>query len=174
LDLRPLGEAGVRLDREFAPEQLGVDARDFTVRGPARFSGTLTRKGERFELAGRVQASIELPCGRCLEPFVWPVDTTVALTYVPERTNPRDEEVELQEEDLDTAYYRDHVLDLAEMLREQFYLSLPMQPLCREDCKGLCPQCGINRNGETCDCQTAWEDPRLAGLRALLTPKSTT
>jgi uncharacterized protein len=52
-------------------------------------------------------------------------------------------------------------------MREQFYLALPMKPLCRDECRGLCPVCGINRNRETCDCQSAWVDPRLDALRSL-------
>ena len=56
-----------------------------------------------------------------------------------------------------------------ELLREQFYLALPMKPLCQEDCRGLCPQCGVNRNTGTCDCNVQWEDPRLAALRNLKT-----
>jgi len=52
-------------------------------------------------------------------------------------------------------------------MREQFFLALPMKPLCREDCKGLCPVCGINRNRETCTCQSEWVDPRLEPLRHL-------
>ena len=53
-------------------------------------------------------------------------------------------------------------------MREQFYLALPMKPLCREDCKGLCPQCGTNLNTGTCECRPEWEDPRLAALKALI------
>jgi uncharacterized protein len=174
IDLRPLAEAELPLDRVFTPEQLGTAGEDFALRGPARFTGTLSRRGERFQLTGRVQASLELPCGRCLEPFVCPVDTAVDLSYVPDRsaTAGQEDEVELQDEDLTTAYYHDHVLELGEMVREQFYLALPMQPLCREDCRGLCPQCGTNRNTDPCDCRTAWDDPRLAALRALITPKT--
>jgi uncharacterized protein len=52
-------------------------------------------------------------------------------------------------------------------MREQFYLALPMKPLCRDDCQGLCPTCGINWNKGTCDCTNQWEDPRLAALKAL-------
>jgi uncharacterized protein len=54
------------------------------------------------------------------------------------------------------------------MLREQFYLAIPMRPLCREDCKGLCPHCGTNWNTGTCACDVRWQDPRLAGLQSLL------
>ena len=78
-----------------------------------------------------------------------------------------EDEREVQDEDLDTSYYRDDQIDLNELLREQFYLALPMKPLCREDCAGLCPQCGTNLNTGTCQCTTEWEDPRLAPLKGL-------
>ena len=78
-----------------------------------------------------------------------------------------EEEREVEEDDLETSYYRDDQIDLSELMREQFYLALPMKPLCREDCKGLCPQCGTNLNTGTCDCAPAWDDPRLAPLKQL-------
>ena len=65
-------------------------------------------------------------------------------------------------------FYRDEQIDLNELLREQFYLALPMKPLCSEGCKGICPQCGTNRNAANCDCSPQWEDPRMAGLKTLL------
>ena len=89
-----------------------------------------------------------------------------------EGDRPVEEEVELKGEDLDTAYFRDHVLDLAEMLREQFYLALPMQPLCGPDCQGLCRRLpGINRTGDsrTSQCKTEWVNPKLSVLKALVT-----
>jgi uncharacterized protein len=206
IDLRPLGEAELHLDRTLSPEQVmghvgGSGARpdsgtgtasddEFSVLGPVTFRGTLTRSGERFQLKGRITATLQLSCGRCLTPFPLPLETDVDLTYIPERApvvpvkdaarGPAkaakapvpEEEMELQDEDLDTAFYRDHVLDLGEMLREQFYLALPMRPLCRPDCRGLCPSCGIDRNVETCQCQTDWVDPRLSGLKALVTRKT--
>jgi uncharacterized protein len=104
-----------------------------------------------------------------------PVDVEVDLTYVPQPVGGPEappgrgqEEIELAAEDLTTAYYRDDVLDLAHMLREQFYLVMPMRPLCRDECRGLCAQCGTNLNLQTCGCTSAWQDPRLAGLRTLI------
>ena len=64
------------------------------------------------------------------------------------------------------------MIDLGEVMREQFYLALPMKPLCREDCQGLCPVCGINRNRETCTCQAEWVDPRLEAVRGSCTIES--
>ena len=190
IDLRPLAEAELPLEREFTPEQVmgGQTAsrgktgdEEFSIVGPVRFRGTLTRAGDRFHLRGRIGATLQLACGRCLTPFTKAVDTGVDLTYVPDRApagtaakdkgHAPDAEVELQDEDLSTAYYHDHVLDLGEMLREQFYLALPMQPLCRPDCQGLCPKCGVDRNVERCQCQTEWVDPRLSALKALVNRK---
>ncbi len=77
-------------------------------------------------------------------------------------------ERELQDEDVETSYYENDTIDLNELLREQFYLALPMKPLCADGCRGLCPQCGTNLNTGRCDCAPAWEDPRLAPLKALV------
>ena len=74
---------------------------------------------------------------------------------------------EVEDDDLETSYYGDDQIDLSELMREQFYLVLPMKPLCTEDCKGLCAQCGTNLNTGTCDCAPVWEDPRLAALKAI-------
>ena len=58
-------------------------------------------------------------------------------------------------------------IDLLQLMMEQFQLALPMKPLCRDACKGLCPQCGTNLNTGSCDCNQKWEDPRFAALRAM-------
>ena len=79
------------------------------------------------------------------------------------------EEEEIAADDLTTAFYRDGVLDISELLREQFQLVLPMKPLCSDACRGLCALCGTNLNRSECDCKPEWEDPRLAALKSLLT-----
>ena len=169
--------AEVPIRRAFTAEELrsNVDPEDLRILGDVRFDGVLQKKDQRFRLKGRVQATLELTCGRCAETFQLPIDSEVDLTYVPQPSaqaatvhGKGTDEIELSDEDLTTAYYRDHVLDFAEMLREQFYLALPMRPLCREDCKGLCPHCGTNLNTATCTCEVRWQDPRLAKLQSLL------
>jgi len=174
--------AEVPIRRAFTPAELrpGADAEDLRILGDVRFDGALQKKDQRFRLHGRVQATLELTCGRCAETFQLPIDAEIDLTYVPEPASQpqaygsgghkrgNDPEIELHDEDLTTAYYRDHMLDFADMLREQFYLAIPMRPLCREDCKGLCPHCGTNWNTGSCACDVRWRDPRLAGLQSLL------
>jgi len=79
-----------------------------------------------------------------------------------------EQEVELSDRDMVVAYYDDDRIDLGEMVREQMHLALPLRRLCREDCGGLCPSCGVNRNIESCDCQpTETLDERLAPLRKI-------
>lgn len=173
LDLRKLQGAEVLLEKVYPAADLMVEGDEFRIAGDVRFTGLLRKLDEtRFRLTGTVRAMLELNCGRCLESFPLPVAVDMDLTYVPQPSAaPTTPDVELQAEDLSTAYYHDHLLDLGEMLREQFNLALPMRPLCEEACKGLCPQCGTNLNRETCGCNVKWEDPRLAVLRSLLERK---
>lgn len=172
-DLRKLQGAEVLLEKVWPAADVAVTGEDYRIVSDVRFTGFVRKLDEtRFTVQGTVRATLELNCSRCLEPLTWPVDVPVELTYVPEAAAAEDTpDAELQDEDFSTAYYRDHVLDLGEMLREQFNLALPMRPLCQEACKGLCPQCGTNLNRETCGCDVKWEDPRLAGLRSLLERK---
>ena len=90
------------------------------------------------------------------------------MLYVPESVDVGDGDVRIEEADVNTAFYRDEQIDLGQLMHEQFQLALPMKPLCRKDCLGLCAVCGGNRNTTTCQCTNTWEDPRLAGLKSLL------
>jgi uncharacterized protein len=78
-------------------------------------------------------------------------------------------ERQIEEDDLSTAFYDNDEIDLGQLMREQFYLSIPMKPLCGDDCRGLCPICGTNLNRGACECKREWEDPRLAVLKTLQT-----
>jgi len=138
---------------------------------------TVRKDDDLYQLVGHFRAPLELACSRCLEPFGFSVDAPFDLRYLPQHMNAGaaggegdDDESEAEEvggDDLTTAFYRDDQIDLAQMIREQLYLALPMKPLHREDCKGLCPNCGTNLNEASCACRAAWEDPRLAPLKAL-------
>jgi uncharacterized protein len=113
-----------------------------------------------------VKTTLELPCSRCLEPFSWPVDAEFDLRYQPHSANTGEGEREVEEDDLTTAFYENDQIDLGQLMREQFYLSLPMKPLCKDDCRGLCSTCGGNLNSVDCGHKAEWDDPRLAALKA--------
>lgn len=167
LDLTHIRQAETDLSRRYESSQFGGRSTLFRVIAPVTLRGTVHRDKDRFRLVGTVSTSLELTCSRCLEPFPLPVETSFDVRYLPQSEN-AGEEREVEEDDLSDAFYRDEVIDLGQLIEEQFYLALPMKPLCRDDCNGLCATCGTNLNVETCDCQVRWEDPRLAGLKALM------
>ena len=168
LDLTRYRQPLTHVHKTFQPADAGGQGEAYRVMEPVELDFDLHKDKERFRIVGTVKTVLELPCSRCLEPFRLPVDAEIDLRYLPASELSSDDEREIAEEDVDISYYRDDQIDLTELLREQFYLALPMKPLCRDDCKGLCPQCGVNRNTGTCECGSGWEDPRLAGLKGLI------
>lgn len=168
LDLGKIRQSQQSFSRTFQPDEVSMGDDDaYRVVAPVRLEFDIHKDKDKFRLMGRVRAELELACGRCLEPFRLPVDQAFDLRYLPQAEASTDAETEVADEDLETSFYRDEQIDLNELLREQFYLALPMKPLCGEACRGLCPQCGTNLNTGTCDCEPVWDDPRLAALREL-------
>ena len=167
LDLTRYRQPEEHFSRTFQPVDVGQEGDAYRIVAPVHLEFEIHKDKEKFRLVGTVRTELELTCSRCLEPFRMPVGSSFDLRFLPATDMGQTDEREVQDEDLDTSYYRDDMIDLNELLREQFYLALPMKPLCRDDCKGLCPQCGTNWNSGTCTCTQQWEDPRLAVLKGL-------
>jgi uncharacterized protein len=167
LNLAKIRDAHERFEQVYRPEQLAVSDDAFRVAAPVNLAFDIHKDKDQFRLVGSVNTTLELPCSRCLEPFMWPVDSSFDLRYQPHARNTGEGEREIEEDDLTTAFYENDTIDLGQMMREQFFLALPMKPLCRDECKGLCPACGINWNKGACNCSNQWEDPRLAVLKTL-------
>jgi uncharacterized protein len=167
LDLTRYRQPVSQFDRTFAPDEVEQDGDVYRIVAPVQVHLEIHKDKDRFRLVGTAKTELELPCSRCLEPFRIPFDGAIDVRYLPASELSTEDEREVAEEDLDTSYYRDDQIDLNELLREQFYLTLPMKPLCRDVCAGLCPQCGTNLNTGTCGCEPVWDDPRLAALREL-------
>ena len=166
LHLNRIRTAHERYERVYDPGAFATE-HDFTIAAPVALAFEIFKDKAQFRLAGRVETVVELVCGRCLEPFMRPVDAPFDLRYQPHTHNAGEGEREIEEDDLSTAFYENDTIDLGQLMLEQFYLALPMKPLCREDCRGLCPICGTNVNRGACDCKREWEDPRLSVLKAL-------
>lgn len=115
---------------------------------------------------GRLAARVPQQCGRCLEPYTATVEPEIDARFVPSPRR-RGEEVELGADDLETDVYDNGVVDLNTLLETETTLLLPMKPLCRDDCRGLCPVCGGNRNLTACRCEVRVLDPRWAPLKSL-------
>ena len=122
------------------------------------------RLAENVFLEGSIDTVLELTCCRCLEAALLPVKTAFryALEPLPERQSP---EMELGSEDLESGYYEEDIIELEQLVLEQILLQIPIRVLCTENCRGLCPHCGMNLNQETCRCQDTAIDSRFAVLK---------
>ena len=170
LNLTRIRTANERFDQVYQPDQVAQDVDALKIASPATLGFDIFKDKAHFRLVGSLATTLELPCGRCLEPFTLPVEASFDLRYQPHAANSGEGEREIEEDDLSTAFYENETIDLGELMREQFYLALPMKPLCGENCLGLCTLCGTNLNRETCSCRRDWEDPRLAVLKVLKKP----
>jgi uncharacterized protein len=131
--------------------------------------------------SGTFRGELTVACSRCVEPVKLVIDEKLLVTFMPKHEMPADDDAgatsggddddgaEVTEEDIDVFPFDGERIDLEPLFREQFVLAIPYAPLCSETCKGLCPQCGINRNTASCDCQPPI-DPRLAALKGLKLP----
>ncbi len=127
----------------------------------------LSKHAHDILVRGRLEGQLGLACGRCLEPFTAPVETDFDLLLVPAPQGEGPEEEELSAQELDVDFYSGETVDLEAIIREQIILMVPLKPLCREDCQGLCSNCGTNLNLESCACQTEKSDSPFAQLAKL-------
>ena len=121
-----------------------------------------------IRVKGHLSVTLETDCDRCLEPARFPIESDFDLFYRPAETSvPGSEEVEIDEGEAEIAFYEGNGLELKDILREQILLLMPMQRVCREDCHGICPVCGQNRNVVSCGCQIKTADDRWSELKKL-------
>jgi uncharacterized protein len=142
---------------------LAEPVQDFRLPSTLTVAVNFYRAGQDLFFQGRITGQLKGQCSRCVEDYTFPLAVDFNFVFVPRH------EVGAagEEEDADLTYYEGEEIDLSPMLQEQVLLALPTRPLCRENCAGLCPQCGANRNLTTCKCQPERGDPRLAVLRTL-------
>jgi uncharacterized protein len=133
---------------------------------PVLLEGEIFRVEKAFSLEARLTYGGRLECSRCLAayPFDAREDFTLLLT---KRTTPPGSDIPLASEQLDEYYYDEPVVPVAPIAEERIQMAVPMKPLCREDCRGLCPTCGEDLNVTACECAEQAADPRWEALRLL-------
>ncbi len=167
ISLARLSDEGLRFEHQYQIDELDLTGHEFTLQQPPHVTGRLDRTGLGVHLRGQIDGTMEVHCDRCLREVVIPIHRQLDLFYTPEDPLAgRGGEMELQPRDLDFAVYEHEAIDLDALVREQMALSVPTRVLCREDCRGLCPQCGADFNLETCQCQQPI-DPRWQALADL-------
>jgi uncharacterized protein len=133
---------------------------------PVVLEGEISRIEKGFALDARLSYSGRLECSRCLAGYSFETreDFTLLLT---KRVAPSGEEIPLQSDELDEYFYDDPVIAVAPIAEERIQMGVPMKPLCREECRGLCPSCGEDLNVTECGCAAESVDPRWEALRLL-------
>jgi DUF177 domain-containing protein len=168
LELHP-----VDFQEEFPPDAIDLGG-DLRQRTPLKTSGRAQlveeHRGKReviqdIRLQGELSTSLELACARCLDPVTSDVSRAFDLLYRPLGIDAGNPELSVTGAEAEVGYYKGDGLLLEDVLREQTLLAVPLKVLCREDCKGLCPTCGKNRNVELCACAGATGDPRWDTLK---------
>ena len=170
LSVREMELRKIRFDESFDAAQMELAAENLEQTTPLHAVGSaelLKNSGGQIRIQGRYTVELTAPCDRCLTQARFPLDTGFDLFYKPATAIEQVEEVEIDEGEAQIGFYEDGGLELEDVLREQVLLALPMQRICREDCKGICPACGKNRNEVDCGCVMESHDHRLDALRNL-------
>lgn len=171
LSVKEMEVRTIRFEEAFEPGQ--IDFADAEVRQstPLKASGTaqlLENTDGEVRIEGRLAVTMEAECDRCLTGLArFPLDASFDLFYQPNSTVAGLDEIAIHEGEAEIGFYQGSGLELEDILREQVLLLLPMQRVCSEDCRGICPICGTNRNETVCDCTGAPAHDRWNALQNL-------
>ena len=154
IDLKDLAHEKLSFSSRFEPGVIDLGSENIRQIGNLDWSASAERAGAEIRISGKLDTTVELACSRCLDPARFHVSKPFDLFFRErdEAMFDEDEEVELHENDTRTAFFTGTKLAIADILREQMLLTVPMKALCKIDCKGLCPTCGTNLNSGSCGC----------------------
>lgn len=161
----------VRFDVAFPPGEIDfsdVGVKQVTPLVAMGSAELLANTLGEIRIQGELKVTMEASCDRCLEPAAFPLDARFDLFYRPDLDTARDE-IEIDQGESEIAFYEGDGIELKDVLREYVLLSMPMQKICREDCRGICPWCGQNRNLTQCSCEPKAVDDRWAALKKFQT-----
>jgi uncharacterized protein len=151
----------------YEPDDLNPVDERVSLTQPATVSGKVRLAGNEVFVNGHVETRAKIECDRCLRPVETPVNADFALEYISGSEYESSEAAELTEAEMSVSVFDGQAIDVDEMVKEQILLAVPTRMLCREDCKGICPECGTDRNTGDCSCATSDIDPRWAALKNL-------
>ena len=160
----------IRFDETFEPGQMDFSGEDLEQLSPLHAAGSaelLANTEGELRIRGRYTVEMGAQCDRCLGRARFPMDAGFDLYYRPMSFIAREEEVEIDEGEAEIGFYENGGIELEEILHEQVLLTLPMQRICSDACKGICPVCGAYRNETECACKTESHDDRWGALRNL-------
>ena len=165
-DIEEISDGGLNFSLLLNKDQLEIDQAGLSVNVDIAVSGSLTRVGDDVYLKGKVMTDVVASCSRCLDKLSCPIDSDLKSHFVSPDRYISAREVELHASDIDTEVYENQQIDLTQSVRDGILLAVPVICLCKENCKGICSQCGKNLNQGLCKCSNeSFVDPRLEALR---------
>ena len=151
----------------YQPDDLNPVDERVKLSGPATVKGKVRLSGNEVFVNGHVDTRAQVECDRCLKPIELPVNADFELEYITGSEYESSAAAALTEAEMSVSVFDGDAIDVDEIVKEQILLAVPTRMLCREDCKGICPQCGTDRNAGECACVTNEIDPRWAALKNL-------
>jgi uncharacterized protein len=167
VELASLESREGKFAHDYEPGELTLDEERIDLADAPGVAGRIRRVGTRVLVEGQIAAGTRVECDRCLAPITTPVNTEFRVEFVTPDVYQAEQAAELAEEDLALSVFDGEVIDVDEIVREQLLLAVPSYALCQENCRGLCPVCGVDRNRIECNCDSAETDPRWSGLENL-------
>ena len=170
IETKEIGPEGLVIERDIeVGDSIQLAGEETIQAGAAHVSGELLREEDGFSFRGDIETVATLSCSRCLEPYTLPLALHFDLLYTA-RPEPADRrQSRMDEDEVTLTHFDGRRIDLNQLLEEQIYLAVPLKPLCRPECRGLCPRCGANLNESACGCtQERDEDSRFPDLKKLL------
>jgi uncharacterized protein len=168
VDLREFDDFPVTVMLEAAPGEITSIAPEVTQVERVTFLLSIQKSGEEYFCQGTAQATVTMDCSRCAGSFQTDLSESTDF-IIRSDAGPADSGTNVVDsEDYVFLHGHDAVADVTEMVRQTLVLAVDLKPLCREDCKGLCPVCGTNLNERTCHCERNNSDGRWDGLKGLL------
>ncbi len=167
IDLENLKESGGRFAQKYEPNQLSFEDNDVKLVDPIEVHGRVRSRNGEADLTGELHTRAAVPCGRCLQSIELPIKVSFHERFVNAVSWKEEKQHELQVEDLNLSIFDGETIDLDELVKEEILLALPGHVLCSDECQGLCPICGIDRNNTACDCETKLVDSRWEKLKGL-------
>jgi len=170
LSVKEMERRKIRFEEVFQPGRMDFSDEGLEQGSPLRVSGSaelLPESEGELRIQGRYSVEMTARCDRCLGRARFPLDASFDLYYRPASEMVSDDEVEIDEGEVELGFYEGGGMELGDILLEQVLLALPMQRVCSNLCKGICPVCGGNRNEAACDCAAERADDRWGALRNL-------
>jgi len=150
--INEIGAEGLPLNVAVTADWVAAACPDIDARpGPRGLGlvGRIEKMGDDYLLRASLRGELESTCARCLEPAQVPVNVPLAVTFVSTEADKTDDD-----EDPDVIAFKGGEIDVGDEVRDEILLALPINPLCKESCRGLCPVCGGNLNVTACSCKT--------------------